>query len=136
MGRRSHGASAVASHDAELINGLPLTASDREFAEIEVNGQTEMVMTASGVIKWLLLADVADFKEERRRRQVERLQERARAAWAAESIRANPRPLDEVIAATFDVQAIDDGMRAQIGGQRNAAMQALECLLDSSEVVS
>lgn len=117
--------------EPELINGMPLRATPEEFQEVEIGGEEQMVMTAAGVLKWLLLADPAGFREEHRRRQVERLHERARGAWAAESIRTNPRSFDEVMHATFNVKAIDAGMKAQIEGNPNAAMAAIEKLLDS-----
>lgn len=93
-------------------------------------GAEGYALSPRGALKWLAAADPADFKTERRQQQVRRYQERVRALHAAESIRANPRDLGDVLLEAFDGAALHDAFRT------GALEAAFERIFERCAVVS
>lgn len=68
----------------------------------------ELYLNAAGILRWIYQMDAATLDEMRQNgkpekaARVERFQERARAAVAAESLMAEPRDLNALLWATFD----------------------------------
>src|SRR5262249_44770511 len=123
----------VHTSEPELINGLPIIF-DEEDARTNPRDPDGYMLSPLGVIKWLLSTDIKDFKTAERRKQAERMQERAWAAWAAESIRAVPRSFDEVIAAEFRVDRLRAAMDSAAAGVPGVLDRALQALMESEAV--
>lgn len=77
----------------------------------------ETLVNAAGCLRILYDVDLGDVREDENRERLRRLKERVDAAMATESIRATPRPLDEVIWSSLDGPAFDRDLRA-IGEKR------------------
>ncbi|WP_437606282.1 hypothetical protein WMF20_35515 [Sorangium sp. So ce834] len=61
-----------------------------------------MLLTVRGVLKVTYLSDPKDIKPGPPRERIRRFRERVDAAMAAESIKVEPRALDEVLWSDFD----------------------------------
>lgn len=66
----------------------------------------------SGVMKVAFYSDLADIKSGSPRERMRRFQERVNGALAAESIKAKPRSLDEVLWRDFDGPGLERDMKA------------------------
>ncbi|XXY23391.1 hypothetical protein WME88_27645 [Sorangium sp. So ce216] len=119
----------------ELVNGLPIVMTPAD-AQPEPGGDSYL-LSPMGIVKWLLMIDVAEVKKEHRRKQIERMQERARAVWAADAIRVQPRSFDDVIAEEFKVARLRAALREAIVSQDGSLIdRALDALFGSCEAVS
>jgi hypothetical protein len=119
--------------EPELINGLPIVFMPDD-AKPPPDDPDGYMLSARGIVKFLLSLDLDDCKSEQRRAQAQRLQERARAVWATEALRPNPRSFDQVIEAEFKVSKLRAAIRASGGGKGNLFDMALEALMASDRV--